>query len=467
MVSCVTRWASSRWSSVASRRAALAALASLAGLLSAGVAAPPAAAVTIEIDDVASDRVERQRAFAEGALPLPGTPDLGQLGDRLKAKGLAAGQQMFIRIFKAESELEVWMKKGDQFVLFDTYPICHWAGTIGPKLKEGDKQNPEGFYSVGYRQLHRIGRWPRSLNLGYPNTFDRAYGRTGSYILVHGGCSSVGCFAMTNAVMAEIFALTEQSLKGGQPRVDVHVFPFRMTAANLEQHAKSPWIDFWRNLREGYDAFEETKLPPRVGICDRRYVVETQRPGEVGVEGPLALCGVSRAALVEPSSQSLAPLQAAQLPLSRTTSTVPSSTARSQEPSPTPALGLSPGVHLPIERSEFSGRALPPVPPLSAQVALLPPRVMRPRNPKSGPAGGPLQAHLAAAGLLAAAAPTPPPCNLGLASCRKFLALRNSREVRTAGARTRVDRTAGLQMANALGRLTAGPNATRKAAAAR
>ena len=176
----------------------------------------PAYAVTIEIDDVASDRVERQRAFAEGQLPLAGTPDLGQFGDRLVEKGLAPGAAMFIRVFKAESELEVWMQKDGKFVLFATYPICHWAGTIGPKLREGDKQNPEGFYSVGPRQLHRIGRWPRSLNIGFPNTYDRAYGRTGSYILVHGGCSSVGCFAMTNAVMAEIFALTEQSLRGGK-----------------------------------------------------------------------------------------------------------------------------------------------------------------------------------------------------------------------------------------------------------
>src|SRR5262249_17473826 len=160
-----------------------------------------AQAITIEIDDVASDRIERQRAFADGALPLPGTPDLGHLGDRLAARGLNAGAPVFIRIFKAESELEVWLLRGSQYELFATYPSCQWSGTVGPKLREGDKQNPEGFYSVGPRQLHRVGRWPRSLNIGFPNSFDRAYGRTGSYILVHGGCSSIGCFAMTNAVM--------------------------------------------------------------------------------------------------------------------------------------------------------------------------------------------------------------------------------------------------------------------------
>lgn len=369
----------------------------------AALAVSPASAITIEIDDVASDRVERQRAFAEGALPLAGTPDLGQLGERLKAKGLAAGAALFIRVFKAESELEVWMRKGDEFELFATYPICHWAGTIGPKLREGDKQNPEGFYSVGARQLHRIGRWPRSLNLGFPNTFDRAHGRTGSYILVHGGCSSAGCFAMTNAVMAEIFSLTESALRAGQGRVDVHVFPFRMTDANLKTHEASPWIDFWRNLREGYDAFEQTKLPPRVGICDRRYVIEPQRPGEVGADGPLALCGVSRAALIEPSSRSIADLPP------------------DWPQAPSRAVSLPP-----VERQALSGRPLPPLPSLDQQAALLPPRVHRPRNPKSGPAGGLPIAQLRST------MQEPLPCNPGLASCRKFLALRSVRDQRHA-----------------------------------
>ena len=389
-----------------------------------------AQAITIEIDDVAPDRVERQRAFAEGALPLAGPPDLGQLNERLAAKGLKAGAAMFIRIFKSESELEVWMQKGTQYVLFATYPICHWAGTIGPKLREGDKQNPEGFYSVGARQLHRIGRWPRSLNIGFPNTFDRAHGRTGSYILVHGGCSSVGCFAMTNAVMAEIFALAEQSLRAGQARVDLHVFPFRLTDANLAMQAQSPWLDFWRNLKEGYDAFEQTRLPPRVGICDRRYVLEPQRPGEVGDEGPLALCGVSRAALVEPSSQSLAVLPP-------------------DWPQPTPLLLQQPSSEEtpphPI-RSAYSGMPLPPLPSLAEQSLLLPPRENRPlRGPR-----------LAAAAPMAVPPTMRPPCNIGLASCRKFLALRSttSRHRGSTGA-TRVSHAAGAEMSRALSRLTA------------
>ncbi|MGE0629380.1 MAG: hypothetical protein AB7O43_16275, partial [Hyphomicrobiaceae bacterium] len=133
-------------------------LLALASLIVCGMIVGQAKAVTIELDDVAPDRVERQRAFAEGALPLPDTPNLGQFEARLGAAGVKLGDPVFIRIFKAESELEVWMRKGDAFVHFSTYPICHWAGTLGPKLKEGDKQNPEGFYAVGPYQLHHIGR---------------------------------------------------------------------------------------------------------------------------------------------------------------------------------------------------------------------------------------------------------------------------------------------------------------------
>jgi hypothetical protein len=194
------------------------------------------------------------------------------------------------------------MLKGNRFELFASYPICHWSGTLGPKVREGDKQNPEGFYSVTQRQLHRVGRWPRSLNLGFPNTFDRAFSRTGSYILIHGGCSSTGCFAMTNAVIEEIYDLTEKSLKSGQERVHVHVFPFRMTDEAMTRHKASPWHDFWVNLKEGYDAFEETRIPPRVSVCDQRYLVQNvlkhDGPEEVADPGPLAMCGDPHAAIL-------------------------------------------------------------------------------------------------------------------------------------------------------------------------
>lgn len=232
-----------------------------------------ARAVTIELKDVAPDRIERQRAAEEGALPLPGTPDLSSFKERLAEKGVKPGAPIFIRVFKAESELEIWARTGASYVLLSTYPVCHWSGTIGPKVKEGDKQTPEGFYSVQRRQLHRSGRWPQALNLGFPNLFDRAQSRTGSYLLVHGGCSSIGCFAMTNTVIDEIFELTFAALKDGQGEVPVHVFPFRMTDANLEAHKSSEWHEFWKSLKEGYDSFERTRRPPKVVVCEKRYMV--------------------------------------------------------------------------------------------------------------------------------------------------------------------------------------------------
>ena len=268
-----------------------------------GVAAP-AGAVSIELKDVAEDRIERQRAASDGSLTLPGTPDTKQLDRRLAEKGLALGRDVFVRVFKAESELEVWMRSGDRFELFATYPICYWSGTIGPKVREGDKQNPEGFYTVARRQLHRSGRWPQSLNLGFPNALDKAYDRTGSYILIHGGCSSVGCFAMTDPVVAEIFKLAEAALKGGQDRIDVHVFPFRMTEANLALHHNGDWADFWRNIKGGYDSFERTRLPPKVSVCERRYLVRDARAAEVVDNGPLAPCGGSPAASRSAARQS-------------------------------------------------------------------------------------------------------------------------------------------------------------------
>jgi murein L,D-transpeptidase YafK len=192
---------------------------------------------------------------------------------RLSELGFHVGSPILIRIFKAESELEVWMQKDDRFRLFATYPICFWSGELGPKEREGDRQAPEGFYSVGASQLHHIGRHPRSLNIGFPNAVDRSLGRTGSYILVHGGCTSIGCFAMTDAIMEEIYGLAEQALGKGQNEIPVQIFPFRMQDGAMAAHAESKWYDFWRNLKQGYDAFERTHLPPDVTACGGKYLV--------------------------------------------------------------------------------------------------------------------------------------------------------------------------------------------------
>ena len=202
---------------------------------------------------------------------------------RLSEKGMSAGSAAMIRIFKAESELELWLQKDGRFELFAAYPVCFWSGVLGPKLREGDRQAPEGLYSVGIEQLHHKGRHPRSLDLGFPNPLDRTLARTGSYILVHGGCRSIGCFAMTNPVMEEIYALRERALREGQERIQVHVFPFRMTEANMAAQAESAWHEFWLNLKDAYDVFERTRVPPTVRVCRGRYVVgEGVASGEEG-----------------------------------------------------------------------------------------------------------------------------------------------------------------------------------------
>src|SRR5215471_5857740 len=185
---------------------------------------------------------------------------------------------LLIRIFKEESVLELWMRKGERFELFTSYPICSWSGTLGPKEYEGDRQAPEGFYTVDLQQLAASGRHPHAIDVGYPNVFDRSLGRTGSHILLHGGCRSLGCFAMTNPIMDQLYALADQALRAGQDYIQVHIFPFRMTEAKLQQHANSRWFAFWSNVRQGYDLFEATRMAPVVHACQGSYLLTLHEP---------------------------------------------------------------------------------------------------------------------------------------------------------------------------------------------
>jgi murein L,D-transpeptidase YafK len=187
-----------------------------------------------------------------------------------------------LRIFKLDSELELWVEKNGRFVRFATYPICLWSGRLGPKLKEGDKQAPEGFYTVALEQLNPNSRWHRAFNLGYPNAFDQAQGRYGSFLMVHGGCSSIGCYAMTDRVVDELWQFVTAALEQGQLRVPVHVFPFRMTAHNLALRKGGRWGNFWADLKKGNDLFEATRVPPVVSLCKGRYVFEPGTSATIG-----------------------------------------------------------------------------------------------------------------------------------------------------------------------------------------
>lgn len=186
----------------------------------------------------------------------------------------ACSDETFIRIFKSEAELEVWSRTdgAEAYQLQKIYPICAYSGDLGPKLKQGDRQAPEGFYWVTRNSLNPYSSFHLSFNLGYPNRYDRAHGRTGDFLMVHGNCASVGCYAMTDCGIEEIYRTVEDSLEAGQAGIRVHIFPFRMTEENLRRHEGHEWRDFWLNLKTGYDMFEANGTPPNTEVDDRTYV---------------------------------------------------------------------------------------------------------------------------------------------------------------------------------------------------
>ena len=210
----------------------------------------------------------------------------------LGKKGMNPQAAVFIRIYKEESELEVWKLREDgRYYHFKTYPICNWSGEVGPKLRHGDRQAPEGFYLITREQMKADSKHHLAFNLGYPNAFDKSHRRTGDALMVHGKCTSAGCYAMTDALMEEIYALAREAFIGGQDAIPVHAFPFRMNDANMARYAKSRWQPFWRNLKEGYDYFELTRQVPAVAMCGRRYVVNVTVPGTMPVRlDPAGAC---------------------------------------------------------------------------------------------------------------------------------------------------------------------------------
>jgi murein L,D-transpeptidase YafK len=194
-----------------------------------------------------------------------------KLNLEMKRIDAALGDPVFIRIFKKEQTLEVWLRQGLTYNKFKSYSICHHSGVLGPKLKEGDKQSPEGFYTVEAKQLNPNSAFHLSFNLGFPNEYDRSHKRTGSLLMVHGRCSSTGCFAMADLRMDEIYAIVESALIAGQHQIPVHIFPFKMTKTNMAAHKNSKWLHFWRNLKQGYDYFEGHHAPPLVTVQDKQY----------------------------------------------------------------------------------------------------------------------------------------------------------------------------------------------------
>lgn len=200
---------------------------------------------------------------------------------------MSPGSPILVRIFKQESELEIWKQdRSGRYALLKTYPMCRWSGRLGPKTREGDRQAPEGFYHVNAGMLNPNSQYYLSFNLGYPNRLEAAHGYTGEALMVHGACSSSGCFALTDEGVAEIYAVAREALKGSQSSFQVQAFPFRMTPRNMAKHRNDPNIAFWTDLKRGYDIFEVTRRQPRVSFCGGRYVFDT----EIQSSDPLAPC---------------------------------------------------------------------------------------------------------------------------------------------------------------------------------
>jgi murein L,D-transpeptidase YafK len=198
-----------------------------------------------------------------------------KIQSELGAKTLTYGSQVFIRIFKEPRELEVWLKKGKVFDHFKTYKVCTYgSGELGPKARQGDGKAPEGFYRVTAKSLNPVSNFHLALNLGYPNEYDRAHRRTGSALMIHGDCVSIGCYAMTDEGIEEIYSLVDAALRNGQSYIQIHIFPFHMTSKNVSDHSKSKWATFWNNLKEGFDYFELKHVPPNIGVKSQRYVFE-------------------------------------------------------------------------------------------------------------------------------------------------------------------------------------------------
>lgn len=244
-------------------------------------------------------------AGAEDDAPVTAPPPqpANSLEERFKARGLKLGAPVYLRIFKDTSEIEVWVSRGARYVLFKTFPVCDYSGGLGPKLLEGDKQSPEGLYYIRANDMIVNLRWHRAMDLNFPNSYDRVNARTGSGILIHGKCSSIGCFALTDENVEELYNIVRAALNGGQARVPVLSLPFRMTEARLAQHKDVEWMPFWRELKRAYDLFERDRLPPEARLCGTSYHFHDRRRRGLKAEKLPANC--------QPLSKPLPPMMVA------------------------------------------------------------------------------------------------------------------------------------------------------------
>lgn len=224
---------------------------------------------------LASCQDEMQSTLGGAKATRPLKPEVLAL---MESKGMRKEDPILVRTFKQENTLEIWKRdRTGHYAMLKSYPMCAWGGTLGPKIKEGDKQSPEGFYTVTPGRMNPHSQFHLAYDVGYPNAFDRAFGRTGAAVMVHGGCTgSAGCFVMTNDQVEEIYGLAREAFAGGQRSFQLQSYPFHMTAENLAKNRRNPNLAFWKNIKQGYDHFEVTKLEPKVDVCNRKYVFDAR-----------------------------------------------------------------------------------------------------------------------------------------------------------------------------------------------
>ncbi len=219
---------------------------------------------------------KRAQQVSHGVLKSVAAREI-ELAQEFAGKGLKLGSPVFIRVYKQTSEMELWVQQGPRYVLFKTHGICRWSGVLGPKFYEGDRQSPEGLYRITTSDLIVNRRWDRAMNINYPNSFDNLNSRGGSGILIHGGCGSIGCFAIQNENVEDVFGAVRAALKGGQAYVPVLTLPFRFTALAPEKEDTLHMSEFWADLRRADLLFERDKVPPAAWICDGRYYFADRR----------------------------------------------------------------------------------------------------------------------------------------------------------------------------------------------
>ena len=186
-------------------------------------------------------------------------------------------RNIFIRVFKQELLLEVWVLKDSSYRLFREYGLCAGSGSLGPKRKQGDKQIPEGVYHID--RFNASSRYHLSLGIDYPNPSDRVHGdarKPGGDIFIHGSCASIGCVSVHDEEIEEVYLLAVHASSSGQSEIPVHIFPLRMDPiavgglknANL---MKTPWHNLWDSLQPVYRAFEKSHRVPQVRIDEQGW----------------------------------------------------------------------------------------------------------------------------------------------------------------------------------------------------